>query len=96
MLHTLHAVAQHTSLAFVPATPRLTCSTPPAHRAHAHLQLFWRACRRYLDTWDAKKMQEERQQRAEQGGEGRAHGQPAAEEGPTLMEDFGGWRAELA
>ncbi len=63
------------------------------------MQIFWRTCRRYLETWDSKKMWEEELQQLREA-EGPAAAEAAAkaaaeQEGqPTLAEDLGEWSGE--
>ncbi|PSC72739.1 hypothetical protein C2E20_4100 [Micractinium conductrix] len=65
---------------------------PPGYLAEQQQQapqrnyaaLFWRACRRYVETWDSSRMA---QQAAQQEGERRERIQAGREE-PTLTEEF--------
>lgn len=50
-------------------------------------QLFLRACRRYVETWDSKKMQAQRAAREQEHTTERAVRRQV--EGPTLAEEFG-------
>ena len=74
----------------LPPPPPDTHPRPPAR-----LQLFLRACRRYADTWDSAKMEEERLQQLEREGRGaEAQAQRReAEQGPGLAAEFGEWGA---
>lgn len=80
-----------TGLLLPPTTcPHCTShATPPCHHAQPNRppQLFWRACRRYVNTWNPKKVREEQAARTEDQAE--AEQQRREAEGPTLAEDFG-------
>jgi hypothetical protein len=74
---------------------RCCCHLPSADDAalptRPRLQLFLLACRRYADSWDSAKMEEERLQQLEREGRGaEAQAQRReAEQGPGLAAEFG-------
>ena len=63
--------------------------SPPLDSRPASPQLFLRVCRRYAETWDAKKMRAERAARDAQHAT--VQERRREEEGPTLGEEFGAW-----
>lgn len=61
--------------------------TPSLNPHLPHPQVFWRACRAYIDSWDSEKV---RAKQAARAGEAEAAQQAQREaEGPSLAEEFG-------
>ncbi|KAL4426965.1 hypothetical protein ABPG77_009526 [Micractinium sp. CCAP 211/92] len=71
---------------------------PETKQHRDYIALFLRACRRYVDTWNPRKVAQERAERAaaargetlggDEGATGRRAGGAPLEDGPTLSEEF--------